>query len=818
MGWLRNRWIQAALGLVLLGGVAAVAGLVVILWTFGRGLPDYRQLAEYQPPIATRVHAGDGRLLDEFAQQRRVFVPFDSVPPLVVNAFVSAEDKTFFTHHGFDVFGIVRAVFINVYNAATDQRPVGASTITQQVAKNFLLTNEVSFDRKIKEAILAYRIERAFTKERILELYLNEIFLGNRSYGVAAASLNYFGKSLDELSVEEAAFLAGLPKAPNNYNPQRNYEAAIDRRNYVIRRMADDGHITREEEERALAAPLETRARERIVTVDARSFTEEVRRELEAMLGADRLYGGGLSVRTTLDTRLQAIAEKSLRDGLIAYDRRHGWRGAPAGLNGFDDWPRQLEALKLNGVDPAWQAAAVLEVSPKQAKIGLANGELGTLALEDLTWARADLGDAGRGPAVTAVGEVIKRGDVVLVERLPPSDKTKPGDPARFALRQNPEVQGAITALDPHTGRVLAMVGGVDQGATQFNRVTQAKRQPGSAFKPFVYLAGLERGFTPSTLVLDAPIAIEQGPGLPLWRPKNYSERFYGPTPIRVGLEQSRNLMTIRMAQYIGMPRVIAVAQRFGIGGGMQNNLAEALGTAETTLLDLTAAYAMLDNGGKKIAPTVLDRVQDRTGVTIYRHDKRGCADCVKPFDAALPPPSLADEREDVADPRHAYQMVAMLQGVVDRGTAKGLADLDRPLAGKTGTTDDERDAWFIGFAPDLAVGVWVGFDGPKPMGQGETGGRAAAPIFKEFMKAALEGEPSIPFRVPGGVRLVRVNPATGKLAAPGDQRAILEPFLPGSEPDEANAVLDGGVFSRVPDSAVFGGEAPATVGTGGIY
>lgn len=815
---LKNRWVQAGLSLVLLGAVAAVIGLVAILAIYGRGLPDYKQLAEYEPPIATRIHAGDGRLLDEFAQERRVFVPYESIPPLVVQAFVSAEDKTFFEHGGFDIWGIVRAVFVNVYNAATDQRPVGASTITQQVAKNFLLTNEVSFDRKIKEAILAYRIERSFTKERILELYLNEIFLGNRAYGVAAAALNYFNKSLDELSVEEAAYLAGLPKAPNNYNPQRNYEAAVERRNYVLRRLREDDHISREEEARASAAPLETRPRDRLITVDARSFSEEVRRELEQTLGADRLYGGGLSVRTTLDTRLQAIAEKALRDGVVAYDRRHGWRGAPAKLAGFDDWRGQVAALKLSGVDPNWAAAAVLEVTSKQAKLGLADGTTGVLPLAEVEWARRDLGENGRGPAVTAVSEVVQPGDVILVEALPPAADAKPDAPLVFSLRQNPEVEGAITALDPHTGRVLAMVGGVDQGGSQFNRVTQALRQPGSAFKPFVYLAGLERGFTPSTLVLDAPVAIPQGPGLPLWQPKNYSGRFYGPTPIRVGLEQSRNLMTVRMAQYVGMPKVIAVAHRFDLGKSMQNNLAESLGTAETTLLQLTAAYAMLDNGGKKISPSLIDRIQDRTGATIFRHDARACADCARPFDAALPPPALADEREEVADPRHAYQLVAMLQGVIDRGTAKGLAELNRPLAGKTGTTDEERDAWFIGFAPDLAVGVWVGFDGPRPMGRGETGGRAAAPIFKEFMAAALENVPPIPFRVPSGVRLVRVNPVSGKLAAPGEANAILEPFLPGTEPDESNAVLNGGVFSRVPDSAVSGNEQPATVGTGGIY
>jgi penicillin-binding protein 1A len=815
---LKNRWVQAGLSLALLGAVAAAIGFVAVLSIYGRGLPDYRQLADYEPPIATRIHAGDGRLLDEFAQQRRVFVPYESIPPLVVQAFVSAEDKTFFTHSGFDLWGIARAAFVNLYNAATDQRPIGASTITQQVAKNFLLTNEVSYERKIKEAILAYRIERAFSKERILELYLNEIFLGNRAYGVAAAALNYFNKSLDELSLEEAAYLAGLPKAPNNYNPARNYQAAVERRNYVLRRMYEDGYIDRASEARASEAALETRPRERLVTVDARSFTEEVRRELEATLGQERLYGGGLSVRTTLDTRLQAIAEKALREGVIAYDRRHGWRGAPAKLESFDNWPSRLEAMKLRGIDPDWLAAAVLDVGPKEAKIGLATGELGVVPLGEIAWARRDLGEDGRGPPIAAVSEVLAPGDVVLVERLPAGEDAKPVDRAVFALRQNPEVQGAITVLDPHTGRVLAMVGGTDQGNSQFNRVTQALRQPGSAFKPFVFLAGLERGFTPSTLVLDAPIAIEQGPGLPLWRPKNYSERFYGPTPIRVGMEQSRNLMTIRMAQYVGMPRVIAVAQRFGIGQGMQNNLAEALGTAETTLLQLTAAYAMLDNGGKRISPSVIDRIQDRTGATIFRHDARECAACRAPFDPAAPAPSLSDAREEVADPRHAYQLVSMLQGVIERGTARGLAELNRPLAGKTGTTDDERDAWFIGFAPDLAVGVWVGFDGPRPMGRGETGGRAAAPIFKDFMASALEGQPPTPFRVPEGVRLVRVDPASGRLAKPGERNVILEPFLPGTEPDESNAVLDGGVFSRVPDSAVFGGDRPTTVGTGGIY
>ncbi|MFD1623861.1 penicillin-binding protein 1A [Azospirillum griseum] len=825
------RLLLSLLMSVVLLALAGAGGLVFLLDHYNQDLPDYTKLANYQPPVTTRVHAGDGRLMAEFASERRIFVPMDAMPRRVINAFMSAEDKNFYDHKGVDPTGIIRAVLMNVENLGRDRRPVGASTITQQVAKNMLLTNEVSFARKIKEAILAVRIERAFTKDRIMELYLNEIFLGFRSYGVAAAALNYFNKALDELEIEEVAYLAALPKAPSNYHPERQRDAAVARRNWVIGRMADDGYITAEEARAAQAKPLVVRKRDEQETVTAEYFAEEVRRELVKLYGEQALYEGGLSVRSSMDPRLQAVATKALRDGLVAYDRRHGWRGPVGKMDNFDGWPKKLAAIAPPAGSDGWKLAVVLKDDLADGlDIGLADGTRGKIPLTELRWARAYKDDDTLGPAVRKPSDVAKLGDLLLVEPTNGKDEKGKDLPpgSYFALRQIPTVQGGLVALDPHTGRVLAMVGGFSPHMSVFNRATQAMRQPGSSFKPFVYLTALNQGLTPSTLVMDAPFEYNPGGGQPIWRPENYSGQFYGPTPLRVGIEKSRNVMTVRLAQHIGMDKVKALVEKFGVVDNLHPYLPMALGAGETTVLRMSTAYAMLANGGKRVTPTFIDRIQDRNGKTIFRHDGRPCATCAAPgWRDGMLPPALPDTREQINDPRTAYQIVSIMEGVVQRGTATALLSLGKPLAGKTGTTNDSNDAWFVGFSPDLVVGTYIGFDQPRSLGGSETGGSAAVPVFKEVMADALKDKPATPFRVPPGLRLVRVNPANGQLAQPGDRKAIWEAFLPGTEPnpDRPQTVLDGSanatptiVGDPAADASAGAAPAAAVQGTGGLY
>jgi penicillin-binding protein 1A len=804
------------LGLVvtMLGG--GLAGLAY--WHFSRGLPDYKQLASYEPPIVTRVHAGDGRLLAEYASERRVFVPIAAIPPRVIHAFLAAEDKNFYSHPGVDPLSMLRAAVTDLARLGSGRRPSGASTITQQVAKNFLLTNELSLERKIKEALLAVRIEQALSKDRILELYLNEIYLGGGAYGVAAAALNYFNKPLDELTVAEAGFLGALPKAPNNYNPQRFPEAAKARRDWVIGRMAEDGYITSAEADAAVATPIETRRREEATIVQAPYFAEEVRRELITRYGEKALYEAGFSVRTSLDPALQAIAERSLREGLVAYDRKHGWRGALVKL----DATRQDFQAKLAGVPRppgagSWRLAVVLKNDAEGAAIGFADGSVGRIPFEEMRWARPELPDQKVGAPPRQASDVVKPGDVVLVE---PAEKD-----GRFALRQIPQVSGALVVLDPHTGRVLAMVGGYSYEMSQFNRVTQAKRQPGSAIKPFVYMAALDNGFTPSTLILDAPFVADQGPGLPKWKPTNYNTtKFSGPTPLRVGVEESKNLLTARLGSVVGLPRVAEYVERFGIMDHMPLQYSMLLGAGETTPLRLAAAYAMIVNGGKRVTPTFIDRIQDRNGKTIFRADTRECPDCSGIDWHDQEPPVLPDTRPTVEDPGTAYQMVSILQGVIERGTGRIVGSVGKPLAGKTGTTSDYRDNWFMGFSPDLAAGAFVGFDDDRTLGDKEEGARNAAPIFRDFMAAALKDKPATGFRIPPGIRLVRVNPATGQLARPGDRNVIYEAFKPGTEPNGDSVVVNGyGVTDTDPAATSTDGGTPAprvapTIGTGGLY
>jgi len=774
----------------------AVCGFVgVTIWHFGRDLPDYQQLAHYQPPIATRVHAGDGRLLAEYATERRVFVPIQAIPKRVINAFLSAEDKNFYSHHGIDPLSMLRAAVTDVSRLRANRRPVGASTITQQVAKNMLLTNEISIERKIKEVLLATRIEAALPKDRILELYLNEIYLGAGAYGVAAAALTYFDKSLDELTLGEAAFLAGLPKAPNHYNPKRDPQAARARRDWVIDRMVEDGLVSQTNAVEAEGQPFEPHRRQEAAQAKAPYFAEEVRRELLARYGDKVLYGAGLSVRTSLDERLQAASDKALRDGLIAYDHSHGgWRGAIARIDLKGDWAPRLAKVPVPAVvrDVGWQLAVVTRTNGDTA-IGFANGATGYIPFSEMRWARAWHGAGSFGPSPRRAADVVKPGDVVMVQPIAAaaskSGAASASLPAAFTLCQVPEVSGAFVAMDPHTGRVLAVSGGFSFAISQFDRATQAKRQPGSSIKPFVYLAALDHGFTPSTLVDDAPISLPQGPGLPMWSPTNYARlnheaRFRGPTPLRVALEQSLNAVTARVASMIGMEPIAQTVERFGIMDHMPREYSMALGAGETTLLRHTAAYAMLDNGGKRITPTFIDRVQDRNGATIFRADNRPCSDCSDIEWQKQPVPVIPDTREQVADPGSAYQIVTMLQGVVERGTGTVVKAVGKPIAGKTGTTNDWRDAWFVGFTPDLAAGVYIGYDDPDSLGDDETGGHIAAPVFRDFMIAALKDAPATAFRTPQGMRLYRVSAATG-LPVGGKEPAIYEAYKPGTEPGQ---------------------------------
>lgn len=789
-------------------GLAGFTAILWVFWKWGQDLPPYHQLSRYEPPVATRVHAGNGALLAEFATQKRLFVPVKAMPPQLVHAFLSAEDKAFYQHPGVDPIALARAVVTNIAAMGTGRRPIGASTITQQVAKNFLLTNELSFDRKIKEAILAIRMERAFSKEQILALYLNEIYLGYGSYGVAAAALNYFDKALDKLDLHEMAYLAALPKAPSNYHPMRKTKAAIGRRNWVLKQMQENGYITTTEAADAQARPLGIRPPSGFDEVSAPYFTEEIRRLLVDRFGSDTLYGGGLSVRSTLDSVLQKKAERALREGLEALDRRQGWRGPLGRIDQAAELDAQL-AEYTKALPDLRYAALVTEVSDDRARIYV-NGQAATIPFELAKWAYPPRRADGVRPApLASLKEALAIDDIVIVQ--PPAeakDLLKEGyqpQPGEFALGQRPDVEGAIVVLDPHTGRMLSLVGGYDYRVSEFNRATQARRQPGSAFKPFVYLAALDKGYSPTTRILDAPLAVDQGQGKPKWKPANYTKQFYGPSIMRVGIEKSRNLMTARLAMAIGMPTVQEYAARFGIDKEMPPYLSMSLGAGETTLLQLTAAYGQLVNGGRKVDVSLIDRIQDRYGHTILRHDLRDCQACAAPDGWQNQPiPALAETREQLTDPASAYQMVSMLEGVVTRGTGRRIADSGLVLAGKTGTTNDNTNAWFIGFSPDLVVGVYVGYDVPRPLGKSETGSTAAVPIFKDFMMDALAQAPVIPFRRPGGISLVPVHAETGERVRHDDKMAVLEVFKPGQRPKS-------GILIDLPDDKPASGvDAPA--------
>ena len=779
------RLLSVLVSLFFFGCLVAFVAIFVVIISFSAQLPDYQQLAVYKPQITSRLYANDGSLLAEYANEKRVFVPVDSIPPMVRQAFISAEDKNFYTHGGIDVTGLMRAVVVNIKNWGTGRRPVGASTITQQVAKNFLLTSEQKISRKIKEALLARRMEQAFSKDHILELYLNEIYLGIGSYGVASAALNYFDKSMDELTLAEAAFLAALPKGPNNYHPVRRQAQAIERRNWVLGRMLEDGAITQQDYLVAVKEPITMVKRDEGLLKNAGFYAEEVRRFVSARYGDEAMYNGGLSIRTSLDPRLQNAAAEALQNGLLTYDKRHGWRGAVAKLDLTGDWQTALQAMALPAYVPdGWEYGVVQHVTDEKVDIYLQSGQRGTIAASDMKWAKKALPDSKIAKEPMNMRDTLHVGDVIFVQ-------PKKGETNAYLLQQMPAVEGALVAISPHTGRVLAMVGGFSFQKNQFNRAVQAKRQPGSSFKPFVYLAALDSGYTPSSLILDAPIVMELPDGTK-WKPKNYSKVFYGPTTLRVGLEKSRNLMTIRLAQAIGIDKAVAYGKKFGISDDLEPVLSTALGSGETTPMKLTAAYAMLVNGGKFVTPNVIDRIQDRDGKTIYKHDNRACAVCSGAEASADIVPIIPDDKPQIQDPVSAYQMVNILTGVVERGTGSAARSLKRTLGAKSGTSNDSLDAWFIGFSPDLVVGVWVGFDVPTTLGPNDTGGVVAGPIFRDFMREALKNEPDIPFRVPAGVQLVRVNAVTGKVAVAGDKNVITEAFRVGTHPNEEGAIIGG--------------------------
>jgi penicillin-binding protein 1A len=824
----RFRWLRRLFGalttLILLVGL--VGGLAAYgMWRhYSAGLPDLEGLRDYQPKVMSRVYAGDSHLLAELATERRIFMPYSAIPDIVKRAFVSAEDQNFFTHPGVDPVAILRAAVTDAMQYGQGRRPIGASTITQQVAKNMLLGNEVSVSRKFREIILAMRIERSLSKERILELYLNEIYLGLQSYGVAAAAQAYFNKSLDELTVAEAAFLAALPKAPNNYNPFRFPDAARARRDWVLDRMAEDRVITPEQAGRAKAEPITPAAFRRPETIaGADYFTEEVRRRLIEQFGADQTTSGGLNVRTSLDPALQAAADHALHDGLIRYDQKHGgWRGPVQHLQAAhalrDTWANDLAAIaRPPGMLPAWQLAVVLEQTDGEAKLGFLSRPPGSAAptprvlpmlLSEMTWARP-VKDGNPGPTPRRSADVLQPGDVVMAEPVAatPAQGKTPARPERLLLRQIPQVQGALVSLDPRTGRVLALSGGWSFEMSQYNRATQANRQPGSSFKPFVYLTAMEQNISPSQRFLDAPFVVDQG-AAGRWRPGNYELDFSGPVPLHVALEKSLNLVTVRVADRVGMEAVANTATAFHVVDSMPHVLPAALGAVETTVLRQAGAYAGLAMGGREVTPTLIDSVQDRDGHVIWSADGINCTGC----DSAEQPPALSDTRKMIADPASVFQVVMMMQGVVQRGTGVAAAQgLNRQIAGKTGTTQDFNDAWFVGFTPDLVTAVWIGYDTPTSLGENETGGAIAAPVWHDFMAAALKNRPNLSFVPPPGVTITSWDSGSG---------TVTDAFKPGQEPG-ASAPL-GGPVSADSSSTAPGAPQPGAAGVdsglGGLY
>ena len=729
--------------------------IISVLWTYSNDLPDYKFLKSYKPPVSSKVYSGNGDLVADFSQEKRVFVPFNSIPKNVINAFLSAEDKNFFKHPGVDAKGVIRAIINNISNILSSKRLEGASTITQQVAKNFLLTNEVSLNRKIKEAILAFRIERALSKERILELYLNQIYLGSGAYGVAAASLEYFDKSIKDLNYSEAALLAALPKAPSRYNPYRDPDIAKFRRNLVLKNLLDNNYLTSEWYEKLTKEEIILKKNKKIYLEDAQYFIEDVRKSVIETLSYDKVYKQGFNINTPIDLNLQTIATKSLRDGLIAYDKRKGWRGPLTNKIYNSEWKKDLEKYKLeNSIN--WKLAIVKKINKFSAEIETEDNIEGVIEYQSISWTKKEF------------NKLLKPGDIIYVKNLKENI---------FNLQQLPKVNGGIVVMDPFTGRVLALSGGFSFKQSEFNRATQAKRQPGSAFKPFVYALALENNFTPTSLVLDAPLVLDQGDDLKMWKPENYGKKFYGPSTLRVGLEKSRNLMTVRIAQNLGVEKIVDFSKALKIYDNPEELLSISLGSAETTLLKLTSAYSVFVNGGKLVEPILIDRIQDSEGNTIFNNDKRKCINCDQISYLTNDYPEIKNNYTQIFSPETAFQMTSILEGVVQRGTAKKLKDLNLNIAGKTGTTNKNTDTWFIGFTSNVLVGVYVGSDNPTPLGKYETGSKTALPIFKSFISDSINKNDARPFKAAKGTVMMVVDPLTGQKAKFNSKNTIIEVF-----------------------------------------
>ena len=750
-----NSFFKKLLVLTFLTITISLIGVISILWTYSNKLPDYKFLKNYKPPVSSKLYSGSGVLVSDFSSEKRIFVPYEAIPSTVINSFLSAEDKNFFNHPGVDAKGIVRALKNNIYNFMNSKRLEGASTITQQVAKNFLLTNEVSFDRKIKEAILAFRIERALTKERILELYLNQIYLGEGSYGIASASLRYFDKSINELNYSEAALLAALPKAPSRYNPYKNLELAKYRRNLVLNNLYENKYISEAILKKLIKSEIILRKRKRIYLEDSRYYVEDVRKNVIETYGFDKVYKQGFNIKTPLDLELQTIATQSLRKGLEEYDRRRGWRGSIKNTKITSNWNKDLEKYQTEN-SLGWEIAIIKEINKFEAKIETAKKIQGIIKYENLNWTRKN------------INELFKVGDLIYVKKI--GDKN-------YELKQIPIANGGIVVMDPFTGRVLAMSGGFSFKKSEYNRATQAKRQPGSAFKPFIYALALENNFTPSTLVLDAPIVLEQGSDLKMWKPENYGKKFYGASTLRTGVEKSRNLMTVRIAQEIGLNKIINFSEKLKIYEKPDELMSISLGSAETTLLKMTSAYSSFVNGGKLVEPIFIDRIQDSTGKTIFKNELRYCKDCDLISYTGENLPQIKNNYQQIFSPQTAYQITSILEGVIKRGTGKNLRDLNLQLAGKTGTTNKNTDAWFIGFTSNLVVGVYVGYDNPRSLGKFETGSKTALPIFKEFVKNAVNNYEARPFKVAEGIKMMVVDSSTGKKAGINSKDTIIEAF-----------------------------------------
>ncbi len=740
-----------SIAIVLLTGVLIVG----VLWSYSNDIPDYKFLKNYKPPVSSKVYSGEGELVADFSKEKRVFVPYSSIPKNVINAFLSAEDKNFFSHPGVDAKGVLRAVVNNISNIISSERLEGASTITQQVAKNFLLTNEVSINRKIKEAILAFRIERALSKERILELYLNQIYLGSGAYGIAAASLEYFDKSIRDINYSEAALLAALPKAPSRYNPYRDIEVAKFRRNLVLKNLLDNNYITSEWYEKLKNKEIILSKNKKIYLEDAQYFIEDVRKNVIKNFTYDKVYKQGFNINTPINLEFQKIATNSLRNGLISYDQRKGWRGPLTSKIYKSNWNKDLKKFNLEkSID--WSLAIVKKINKFSAEIETEDKIQGVIEYKDISWTKKEFKN------------LFQLGDIIYVKKI--SDN-------KFSLQQLPKINGGIVVMDPYTGRILALSGGFSFKKSEFNRATQANRQPGSAFKPFVYALALENNYTPTSLVLDAPIVLDQGDDLKMWKPENYGKKFYGPSTLRTGLEKSRNLMTVRIAQNLGVERIVNFSKDLKIYENPEELLSISLGSAETTLINLTSAYSAFVNGGKLVEPILIDRIQDSEGNTIYNNNLRQCMDCDQISYLSNDYPKIQNNYKQIFSPETAYQMTSILEGAVQRGTGKKLRDLNLNIAGKTGTTNKNTDTWFIGFTSNLLVGVYVGSDDPSPLGKYETGSKTALPIFKDFIKQVVKKSDARPFKAAEDTIMMVVDPKTGQKAKFSTKNTIIEVF-----------------------------------------